>query len=179
MQNKADTQGRGESAAEGPASFRSEWETAFDTGFVPREDLTWSKCWHSPRSVVFRWDSGFLISHLIDLIEKNLIKSEELPASEHTMCTENCSSKKSEDGLQLLVTTVQIQWLGKRQYTQGFFFILFLQEGVSACFWSSVGRQSSSHRLTCYFILTILIFQMNKSNFTCVTGPLLKGDVHV
>lgn len=65
-------------------------------------------CRHLPRSVVFRWDSGFLISH-DDLIEKNPIKSEELPASEDTMCTENCSSKKSRDDLQLLVTAVQIQ----------------------------------------------------------------------
>lgn len=114
-------QGQGEGAAEGPESFRSEWETAFDDGFVLREDLTWSKCWHSLRSVVFSWDSGFLITH-DDLIEKNPIKSEELPASEYTMRIEDCSSKKSRDDLQLLVTTVQIQWLGKWQYIQDFFF---------------------------------------------------------
>lgn len=135
------------------------------------------KTWHGVNAGIHwrAWSSDGIPAFWLAM----MIKSEELPASEHTMCTENCSSKKSEDGLQLLVTTVQIQWLGKRQYTQGFFFILFLQEGVSACFWLSVGRQSSSHRLTCYFILTILIFQMNKSNFTCVTGPLLEGDVHV
>lgn len=177
VQNKADMQGRGEGAAEGPESFWSEWETAFDNEFVLRDDWTWSKCWHSPRSVVFRWDSSFLITH-DDLIEKNPIKSEELPASEHTMCIENCSSKKSRDDLQLLVTTVQIQWLGKWQYIQDFFFHIVFARG-SFCPFLMVSSQSSSHWLTYYFILTILIFQVNKSNFICVTGPLLEGGVHV
>lgn len=41
---------------------------------------------------------GFLITH-DDLIKKKTIKSEELPASEYTMYTENSSSKKSRDDL--------------------------------------------------------------------------------
>lgn len=40
-------------------------------------------------------------------------------------------------------------------------------------------RRSSSHWLTYYFILTVLIFWVNKSNFTCVTGSLLEGAGHV
>lgn len=91
VQNKTDMQGWGDGAAEGPECFRWEWEIAFHSGFALREGLTWSKCQHSPRSVVFRWDPGFLISHN-DLMENNLIKSEELPASEYTMHADNFSS---------------------------------------------------------------------------------------
>lgn len=53
--------------------------------------MTWSKCQHSPRSVVLGWDSGFLISH-DDLMENNPIKSEEVPTSEYTMHAEMFSS---------------------------------------------------------------------------------------
>lgn len=44
------------------------------------------------------------------------------------MCTENHSSKKSGDDLQLLVRTVRIRWFGNQQYIQDCFFnIIFLR----------------------------------------------------
>lgn len=53
-------------------------------------------------------DTDGLISHG-DLIEENLIKSEEFPASEHTMGTANRSSKKYGDDLQCPARTIPVR----------------------------------------------------------------------
>lgn len=142
--------GKGKELLEDQTILHQNEKPHLTTGLFQREDLTWSNCQHSLRSVVFRRDSGFLISH-DGLIEKNPIKSEEFPASEYTMCIENCSSKKSRDDLQLLVTAVQVQLLGKWQYIQDFFSYCFYKREFLPVYdsrWSDRVLHTGSHSIS-------------------------------